>query len=360
MTKIEWTQRPGTIGVSWNPIRARNQITGGLGHFCEHVSEGCRNCYAERMQPRFWNRIRYAAQDRDKVEIFLDEAVLRAPLKWRKPRTVFVCSMTDLYGDWVTDEWLDRIKAVQALTPQHTYIELTKRPERMRDNLAAAWTRDRWEAVLDLGADVCKGYHPGPPRDWPWPIPNVWLGVSAEDQARADERIPLLLDTPGAVRFVSYEPALGPVDFRGLLARCPVHDFRGGFCVQDCGNWQWLHWIIAGGESGPGARPAHPDWFRSIRDQCAAAGVPYFHKQNGEWLAWEPDSPPLWRSQNGQVEDRHCLFPADFDKSSEWDDGLSFVAHGESHAAFQRVGKKAAGRTLDGREHDEWPGTDDA
>src|SRR3990167_1499279 len=124
-TGIEWTD------ATWNPIRARNKDTDGVGHFCEHVSEGCRNCYAERMQPRFGNPIRYAAQDREKVELFLDEEVLTAPLRWRKPRMIFVCSMTDLFADFVPDDWIDRVFDVMLQT-DHKYQVLTKRAERMR------------------------------------------------------------------------------------------------------------------------------------------------------------------------------------------------------------------------------------
>ena len=128
-SKIEWCDS------SWNPIRARNRETGGVGHYCVHVSEGCRNCYAERMQPRFRNPIRYAAQDREKVDLFLDEKTLTQPLHWRKPRHVFVCSMTDLFLDDHLDEWIDCVFAVMALAPQHVYQVLTKRPERMREYL---------------------------------------------------------------------------------------------------------------------------------------------------------------------------------------------------------------------------------
>jgi hypothetical protein len=139
---IEWLQRPGTKPATWNPIRALNKFTGKRGWFCTHVHEGCRNCYAERLNVKDGdtggNGIPYRAQDRELVDIILHDATLLQPLKWKSPRTIFVCSMSDLYGEWVTDEWLDKIKAVQALTPQHTYIELTKRPERMRAYLPRA------------------------------------------------------------------------------------------------------------------------------------------------------------------------------------------------------------------------------
>lgn len=291
MTLIEWTHRPGTRGESWNPIRARNLATSGVGHFCEHVSEGCRNCYAERMQAhRFKNPIRYAAQDRGKVEIFLDEKVLTKPLRWPKPRTVFVSSMTDLFGEWVPEPWIDRIFAVMALCSRHTFIVLTKRPERMREYMAGI-----------------RG----------WPLPNLWLGVSVEHRA-ARGRIDVLRATPCAIRFLSLEP---------LLEQLGVLDFRG------------IHWVIVGGESGAKARPMHPNWARWIRDQCAAARVPFFFKQ---WGAWAPNETSPYRmimSIGGVVD-----IP---DHSAANEDA------GEVEMA--QIGKKRAAALLDGREHREWP-----
>jgi len=340
-TKIEWARNPdGSAGETWNPIRARNLATSrsgrgagsGIGHFCEHVSEGCRNCYAERMQPRFGNPIRYAAQDRGKVDIFLDETVLFEPLGWRKPRTIFPCSMTDLFGRWVPDRWIDQVFAVAALCPQHTLQVLTKRPERM---LAYANCPDRGAAVWDVAdAIACREglaeHHPSAQyldagkAAAPWPLPNVWLGVSAEDQATADARIPLLLDTPAAVRFMSYEPALGPV----LLDPAWIVPFG-----------PTLDWLICGGESGPGARPMHPDWARSARDQCADAGVAFFFKQWGRWApaARHPKRVFVYRDGGMDIPDYRV---------AESD-------HGE--VAMAPVGKKRAGRVLDGRVHDEMP-----
>ena len=358
MTKIEWTHRPGTKGETWNPIRACNKETGGGGHFCEHVSEGCRNCYAEAWQKRFKNPIRFAAQDRDKVEIFLDEKVLTQPLRWRKPRTIFVCSMTDMYGAWVPDHWIDRIKAIEALCPQHVFIELTKRPERMRDYLGAC---ERRVAILVVASDRKYGWQTRHDANGEtvgfdrrcWPLPNVWAGTSVEDQKSADERIPLLLDTSAAVRWVSHEPALSPADFRVINAKhrtrgsvfSDAFDALSGNYVmkRDGGEWYSglegdensesskglyprLDQIIIGGESGPHARPMHPDWARSVRDQCRAAGVPFFFKQ---WGAW------------GQGV--RCSHPRA--ATHRFDDGI----------LMSLMGKKAAGRLLDGREWNEWP-----
>ena len=316
-TKIEWTHRPGTSGETWNPIRARNRETGGVGHFCVHTSPGCEFCYAERLQPRFKNPVRYAAQDQAKVDIFLDDKTLTAPLRWKKPRTVFVCSMTDLYGEWVSDEWLDRIKAVQALTPHHTYIELTKRSGRMREYANADDVDDRIDEIChELPGALDETWH------YPaaWPIPNIWLGVSVEDQTRADERIPDLLETPAVVRWISAEPLLGSIDLTSIDCGNDILSALPG------GGWRHsLDWIVAGGESGPNARPMHPDWARSIRDQCAAAGVAFFHKQNGEFASCSEVEGP----------GRHYTFP----------DG----------ATVRRVGKHAAGALLDGKEHRNWP-----
>jgi len=322
-TKIEWARnRDGSAGETWNPIRARNLATSrsgrgagsGIGHFCEHVSEGCRNCYAERMQPRFGNPIRYAAQDRGKVDIFLDETVLFEPLGWRKPRTIFPCSMTDLFGRWVPDRWIDQVFAVAALCPQHTLQVLTKRPERM---LAYANCPDRGAAVWDVAdAIACREglaeHHPSAQyldagkAAAPWPLPNVWLGVSAEDQATADARIPLLLDTPAAVRFVSYEPALGPVDFTEIVTY-RTSDLAGDLewtynalaGPPDLQPGERLDWVICGGESGPGARPFRVEWAYAVIAQCKAADVACFVKQMGSNAYTEHGSRIRLRSPKG-------------------------------------------------------------
>ncbi len=404
-SKIEWTD------ATWNPLRARNRATGKVGHYCVHASEACRNCYSEDWQARFQNPIRFAAQDRAKVDLFLDEKALTQPLRWRRPRRVFVCSMTDLFGDWVEDEWIDRIFAMMALCPQHTFQVLTKRPERMR-----SWFEEKWQGTP--AREVCRIHIPAgketgrrvrieeacepfldafgladPSNEklwteagrckamgWDWPLPNVWLGTSVEDQKTADLRIPELLATPASVRWISAEPLLGPVDMHRYLlgvragypagcqcghghgfTRCPNTGGVSQSCHEcDCRTFRkapgkGLHWVVAGGESGRNARPMHPDWPRGIRDQCASAGIPFLLKQIGEWLPWEPDAAPYWKSQNGRVEDKHNLFPADFDADPRWEDGLSFVASDESHATFQRVGKRAAGRLLDGVLHDAFP-----
>ncbi|MDG4719387.1 phage Gp37/Gp68 family protein [Thalassospira aquimaris] len=377
MTKIEWTQRPGTKGETWNPIRARNKETGGIGHFCTKVSAGCQNCYAANFQKRFKNKVRYAAQDANKVELFLDETVLMQPLHWKKPRTIFVCSMTDLFYEGHDDEWIDSVFAIAALCPQHTFIILTKRIKTAHQYMTSIDNGDGER--LDLSRDpMVEGaaqrihhFRTGEdPSMWlavHLPLPNVWLGVSVEDQKAADERIPVLLDTPAAVRFLSVEPLLGPVNLKRWLGRrfeCPECGFDDqehgtgiygsqrfcGICAGDCGNSTKLHvkgrgldWVIVGGESGHNARPMHPDWARSLRDQCKAAEVPFFFKQNGSWISAKPGdkfSDGLWVHQNGDT-----FSPVEGQPFNP----APFAAH------MIRVGKKRAGRSLDGVEHNEWP-----
>ena len=298
MTGIQWTDE------TLNPFRARytdidvKEEPIYAGWHCERVSPGCENCYAETFNfQRLGTGLQYTRPNRDRVEHFLDERMLAKPLHWRKPRRVFISSMTDIFGEWVPDEWLDRLFAVMALTPQHTYQLLSKRPERMREYLANPAERcDRWidaAQTMDLRWDI-------DPSELP--LPNVWLGVSVEDQRRADERIPVLLETPAAVRFLSVEPLLGPVDLRAPMEEwiCEDNVWRrslwgclacGGtgyfeprnatFCVKCRGRRTGISWVIVGGESGTGARPMDIAWARSLRDQCRAASVPFFMKQFG-------------------------------------------------------------------------------
>lgn len=286
-SKIEWTD------ATWNPVfawrKTPNPRRDGRqrGWHCEHVSEGCRNCYAERMNRRLGNGLDYKPGNRAQVEIGIE--TVHAPLRWRKPRMVFVGSMTDIFADFVTDNMLDRIFATMALCPQHTFQVLTKRPARMWSYLTTCTGKfdvghacGRVAGIIERMVDE-RGWRTGvgplpfgqPGAKW-WPLANVWLGVSVEDQATADERIPDLLATPAAIRFVSYEPALGPVDFTAIERRYPS---AGGFMRPLDGRFNRIDWLICGGESGPGARPMHPDWARSARDQCAAAGVAFFMKQ---------------------------------------------------------------------------------
>jgi protein gp37 len=280
---IEWTD------ASWTPIRARNLKTGKLGWHCEHATTGCEFCYSEGFNKRLGTGLQYKPGHRKDIEIFLDEDMLKAPLRWKKPRMIFVCSMTDAFGDFVKDEWLDKMFAVMALCPQHTFQVLTKRAEGMRDYLTSknVATRIAHHSILLAGPredrviservlwSIGLREKPVPNGFVNWPLPNLWLGVSCERQQEADERIPFLLQMPAAVRFVSAEPLLGAIDLLGnhwLTQFIPAEGEP--FPAR-------LDWVIVGGESGHNARPFHIDWAESIVAQCAYRGVACFVKQLG-------------------------------------------------------------------------------
>lgn len=284
-TSIEWTE------ASWNPLRARDCLTRQPGWYCEIISPGCQNCYAQAINKRLGTGSSYLKKDRRVSETYLDEKLLAQPLRWRRPRRIFVCSMSDLFGEWVPDEMIDRIFAVMALCPQHTFQVLTKRAERMRDYMRGL--EDPWKGHADRPR--CMAH-----------AKNLWLGVSVEDQRRADERIPLLLETPAAVRWVSAEPLLEAVDFHQVM-----HAWRmmtgSEFLRRSPAN---IDWIVVGGESGPGARPFNIDWARSIIAQCQAAGVACFVKQLGAKPYWQEDATaplPLRDHKGGAIEE----WPAD-------------------------------------------------
>ena len=321
-TKIEWTD------ATWNPI---------VG--CSVVSPGCTNCYAMRLSgTRMRSHPSRAGLTQDSKagpvwtgEVRFMEQWLKQPLRWQKPRMIFVCAHADLFHESVPDEWIDRVFAVMALAPQHTFQVLTKRPERMRSYFRGGRPPVfRW-------LDAARELQPPPPGHGMiihtqngGSLPNAWLGVSVEDQRRADERVDILRETPAAVRWVSAEPMLGQIEF-------------------DIDQLQAIDWIVAGGESGPNARPMHPDWARSLRDQCPSAGVPFLFKQWGEWVSVldRDRDDPDWR--------------ADYPKHERIGNRVLNLAggsgfHGERVQIMQRVGKKAAGRLLDGVLHDGYPG----
>ena len=220
-SKIEWTDH------TWNPW---------LG--CRKVSSGCKHCYMFRIQERYGQsptEIRRASL-----------RAFEAPLRWKKPAKVFTCSMSDFFIE-EADEWREEAWEIIRKTPHLTYQILTKRPQNILKRL---------------------------PADWGDGYPNVWLGVSAEDQLVANVRIPILLSIPARVRFISFEPLLGPIYFLDLLES--ENDSKGSVIFKE-----QIHWVITGGESGPKARKADPFWFNSIKNQCRIAGIPFFHKQNG-------------------------------------------------------------------------------
>lgn len=279
---IEWTEH------TWNPVSG-----------CTRASAGCDNCYAVKQTYRLEKMgqvekyggltvLNPKGERQFNGVVRCHEDALDIPLKWKKPRRIFVNSMSDLFHKGVPFEFVDKVFAVMALCPQHMFQVLTKRPERM-----AEYLRDR-RCMMGFKTDECVTHemiqivanlHPVQlykrfsypmPSDVVWPLPNVWLGTSTENQAAADERIPHLLRCPAAVRFLSVEPMLGPVDLveggHGFL-----------FCNENAdGTRTGIHWVIVGGESGPGARPFNVEWARTIITQCKAAGVACFVKQLGE------------------------------------------------------------------------------
>ncbi|KLU66723.1 phage protein Gp37/Gp68 [Desulfosporosinus acididurans] len=310
-TSIEWTD------TVWNPV------TG-----CTKVSEGCRNCYAERMSKRLAGRCGYPADNPFRVVLHPEK--LDEPSKWKKPRRIFVNSMSDLFHEDVPFEFIRAVWARMVTLPQHTFMILTKRPERMLEFFI-------WMDSQEFRVETFRS--------------NVWLGVSAENQGAANKRIPLLLRAPVLVRFVSCEPLLGPINLERIEPMgvdAFIHSLSGTvsvpFTILD--NRPKLDWVIAGGESGPGARPMHPDWASGLRDQCQAAGIPYFFKQWGEWKTFydrDQDDPDWQNIPEEKPNIRRLNFAG----------GHGF--HGDRVVYLKKVGKKKAGRELDGRTWNEIP-----
>ncbi|MFG3336916.1 DUF5131 family protein [Streptomyces tendae] len=386
LSAIEWTD------MTWSPI---------IG--CTRVTSGCDRCYAIRTahirshhpSPKMATAFAGTTHTVDgrldwTGRVNVVESRLLDPLRKTKPQKVFVNSQSDLFHDQVPDEVIARILAVMALTPRHTYQVLTKRHGRMRALLNSADFRllcEEAEArlVADEATPGLSRYEREQHRTKWWssfakPLPNLWLGVSVEDQKTADMRIPALLATPAAVRWISAEPLLGPIDLYGPLVPGrgrpkltywltgrpgwgPEKTDDRGRVFQELTVDPRLDWVVAGGESGPGARPAHPDWFRTLRDQCAQSDVPFLFKQ---WGQWGPEAPVdrdgrLVRGPRGEgmtiANDGTLYAPGDLD----YPDGPRYgeaVRAGHSRARLTQVysvGKKAAGRELDGRTHDEYP-----
>lgn len=302
MTTIEWTHAPGFKGEAWNPA------TG-----CTKVSAGCVNCYAAELAHRFWSNRRFG-------EVKFHQERLSQPFSWKKPRMVFVNSMGDLFHDAISDKELDRIFAVMALNPQHRFLVLTKRPERMVEycskfldfhahlGCAGEWARSMAHSACNhefwpyAAAEEAEGE-----TDFVYEellsamdggyLSNVWLGVTVENQLAAEERIPQLLQTPAAKRFISCEPLLEPIDLsRWLhLLACPKHpdEVKAGWGHLECdcqdffsasrrmGIATSFDWVIVGGESGGNARICNLSWIQAIVSQCRTAKIPCFVKQIG-------------------------------------------------------------------------------
>ena len=267
-SRIEWTD------ATWSPV------TG-----CAPISEGCQNCYAQRMANRLRGRCGYPADDPFRVTLHPER--LGEPLRWRKPSRVFVCSMGDLFHPDVQPIWLSMIFNVIRECPQHTFMVLTKRPE---------------IALEHLGNAMLQPY---------FGLPNLWIGVTAENQQRADERIPILLEIPAAVRFVSVEPMLGPVDLSKWLGgtwycetcECTVDPEFVPFSEihYPCENYldfiPGIDWVICGSESGPNHRKTKIEWIRDLREQCISANVPFFLKQmeiNGRMVKMPELDGKIW------------------------------------------------------------------
>ena len=368
-SKINWTD------ASWNPL---------VG--CSKVSEGCRNCYAMTMAARIAN----AAQERrrqchfsdgrdvtqtqeaymnvvtwqkggrnrenlddvalpiwnNRVVLLGDDAI-KLPLRWEKPRRICVNSMADLFHADVPFEFIDKVFAVMGLSRRHTYQVLTKRPDRMAEYVKSrSRSIDYWEtAARSLGYTFkFQGVDGNTYSTCPYPLPNVLLGTSTEDQKTADDRLHHVADLYdiGWSTFLSIEPMIGPVNlsdacYAGL--RLPMTEGLG------------LSWVIVGGESGPNARPMLPEWAQRVRDDCKANAVPFFFKQWGEWA-------PGYAAANDYQWNRTTRVAWWF--NDEWTYGEQTPkqmeeGHRDDEPDVNRIGRRAAGRWLDGETHDEYP-----
>lgn len=320
-TKIEWTD------ATWNVING-----------CSVVSPGCTHCYAMRLAG---TRMKHHASREGltvdtatgpvwsgKVSFY--KPIALQPMKWGRPRRIFVCAHGDLFHDEVPDDWIDFVFNMAFLAPQHTFQILTKRPARMRQYMQMVLDEPEKDMAYRFGISMLHAGLENTPKDKlpeiHWPPRNVWLGTSVEDQVRADERVPLLLDTPAAVRWLSMEPLLGPVDLRQWL-------FPKGPRVD---------WVVLGGESGFRSRPMHPDWAREVRDQCRMLGVPFLFKQWGDWMEFDAENVERM-APNQCIEERlRVVFQDPVRREGR-----------QQHMV--NIGKQKAGRKLDGVFHDGYP-----
>ena len=291
------------VDETWNPV------TG-----CTKVSPGCQNCYAERMARRLAGRFGYPKAPHH-FDVTLHPDRLDEPLRRKKPTRYLTCSMGDLFHDDVPLAHLASVFGVAIAADWHTFLILTKRPKRMREFVS------HLEAKTGLSLRSFR---------------NIWLGVTVENQ---DEmwRVEELLKIPGAKHWVSLEPMLGPIDIAWAVQgwHAETGTAPDGSCIQIQVQDPSLDWVVLGGETGPGARPCRPDWARRVRDDCSAAGVDFWFKG---WGAWLPASQYL----DALLE--YGYYDISKSKTIWLDDETVY-----------RVGKKAAGRLLDGREWNEMP-----
>lgn len=346
-TKIEWSDKV------WNCIRG-----------CSIVSDGCRFCYAMRQAHRFnfeggpYQGLTVLTSTGPKWngDVTLLPDKLGDPMRWKKPARIFVNSMSDVFHEGVDDSFIDRIFGVIQLCPQHIFQILTKRPERMMQYMnepgrggkvmeaaaREAFDQDtlvsrhgklpetaeyHWEASNQLGQSVITV------KTGTWPPPNAWLGTSVENQKTFVERMEYLVATKASVRWLSVEPLLGPID-----ASVVIHPSGWVATAYALAN---THWVVVGGESGPGARPMHPEWACTLRDQCNTRGIPYFFKQWGDWSPQAANGFTQWPV----IEpNKPVLLPAHPGRQGQ-----------DSHQVMVRLGKHKAGRVLDGREWNEYP-----
>lgn len=307
-TEINWTD------ATWNPV------TG-----CTKVSPACDHCYAERMA----NRRVCEWASRKFSEVHLHPNRLEIPLHWRKPRRIFLCSMGDLFHADVPFWFIASVWDTMLEASRHTFMVLTKRPERMLE--LSQWMNDNEGRRID--------YH------------NIWLGVTAENQEQADKRIPLLLQCPAAHRFVSVEPMLGEVRLDNIAwisggGQTIINALTGRMpnaIIAGKPAWPHLDLVIVGGETGPGARPMHPDWARSLRDQCDAAGVCFHFKQWGDWI-------PMSQQTRSEEYPNIVAYGANGMPPNGY--SLNRCYNWPDQSQSYHCGKRNAGRLLDGRTHD--------
>jgi len=361
---IGWLNMPGFIPATWNPI---------VG--CKEKSEGCKHCFAKKMAFRLMHMphtsyYQHVLADNGETdpekfknipewngETHFVKSALDKPMKWKSPRMIFTVDMGDLFHEQNSFDWIDQVFTVMACNPQHIFIVLTKRPKNM---LKWFTYKDiRWAGEGMQGSERLRYYcwhNYGKQiefKDWHWPLQNVWLGITAENQEQANKRIPILLQIPAAKNFVSIEPMLGPV----FLGQISLPDTKGlgwqgkigGYTYLNCltgeefsllvGNQTnyKLDWVICGGKSGHKARPMHPDWARSLRDQCKAAGVPFFFKQWGEWMDFQEAT-----SLDNTIIPGQRIVSAKMDRFPDKTEVI-------------KVGRKYTGNLLDGQQHHEWP-----